>query len=49
MILTDLTNSEIIKYRDDIVDIAYNIEWENDFDIEINPLITEHIMLYFIV
>lgn len=39
MILTDLTDKEIIKYRDKIINIAYDIECENDFDIELNPLV----------
>ena len=39
MILTDLTDEEIIKYRDAIIDIAYDIEWDNNFDIDISPLV----------
>lgn len=39
MILTDLTDKEIIKYRDKIIDIAYDIEWDNNFDIDISPLV----------
>lgn len=39
MILTDLTDEEIIKYRDEIIDIAYDIEWDNNFDIDISPLV----------
>ena len=33
MILTDLSDDEIIKYRDKIWDYAYDIEWNNNFNI----------------
>ena len=39
MILTDLTDAEIIEKREKIWDIAYEIEWKNNFDIEISPLV----------
>lgn len=39
MILTDLTDNEIIEYRDKISDIAYDIEWDNNFDICFSPLL----------
>ena len=39
MILTDLTNDEINYYREKISDIAYDIEWENNFDIYLSPLL----------
>ena len=39
MILTDLTNEEMAKYREKVIDIAYDIEFDNNFDIEINPLL----------
>lgn len=39
MILTDLEDAEIIEYRSDISDIAYDIECENDFDIYFSPLL----------
>ena len=39
MILTDLSDNEIIEYRNKIYDVAYDIEFENDFDITISPLI----------
>jgi len=39
MILTDLTDEEIIEYRDHISDIAFDIESDNDFDIMLSPLI----------
>lgn len=39
MILTDLTDDEINQYRDKIVDIAYDIEWKNNFDIYLSPLL----------
>lgn len=39
MILTDLSDEEIIKYRDKISDIAYEIEYENNFDFMFSPLV----------
>ena len=39
MILTDLSDDEIAEYRIKIYDIAYDIEYENDFDICISPLL----------
>ena len=39
MILTDLTDKEIIKYRDKVSDIAYDIEGDNNFDIYLSPLV----------
>lgn len=39
MILTDLTDVEIVEYRDKILNIAYDIEEENDFDIYLSPLL----------
>ena len=39
MILTDLTDDEIVKYRSEIYDIAYNIEWDNNFEIYLSPLV----------
>lgn len=39
MILTDLTDKEIIKYTDRIWDYAYDIEWDNNFDISLSPLV----------
>ena len=39
MILTDLTDDEIVTYRQKIHDLAYDIEWNNDFDIDISPLV----------
>lgn len=39
MILTDLTDNEIIKYRDKIWDYAYDIEFDNNFDIQLSPLV----------
>ena len=39
MILTDLNDDEIIKYRNKIWDYAYEIEWNNNFDISLSPLI----------
>ena len=39
MVLTDLTDEEIIEYRDNISNIAYDIEEENDFDIYLSPLL----------
>lgn len=39
MILTDLKDDEIDDYRDKVIDIAYDIEWDNDFDITLFPLV----------
>ena len=39
MILTDLNDDEIIEYRENISDIAYDIELKNNFDIHISPLL----------
>lgn len=39
MILTDLTDNEIIEYRDKIWDYAYDIEFDNNFDIQLSPLV----------
>ena len=39
MILTDLKEEEIVKYRDKIWECAYNIEFDNNFDISLSPLI----------
>lgn len=39
MILTDLTDEEIVEYRDKIIDFAYDIEWDNNFDITLSPLV----------
>ncbi len=39
MILTDCSFEEIEKYRDEISDIAYDIEAENNFSIMLSPII----------
>ena len=39
MILTDLTDDEIVKYRREIVHLAYDIEYDNDFEISLSPLL----------
>ena len=39
MILTDFTDDEIVKYRSEIVQLAYEIEWNNKFDIHLSPLV----------
>lgn len=39
MILTDLTDDEIVKYREKIWDYAYDLEFDNNFDITLSPLI----------
>lgn len=39
MILTDLTDDEIVKYRREISYFTYDIECEYDFDISLSPLI----------
>lgn len=39
MILTDFTDDEIVENRNKIWDLAYDIEEENNFEIELNPLV----------
>ena len=39
MILTDLSDDEIIKYRDKIWAYAYDIEWNNNFNIMLSPIV----------
>ncbi len=39
MILTDLNDDEIIEYRSKIWDYAYDIEFDNNFDITLSPLV----------
>lgn len=39
MILTDLADDEIVKYRNDIAHLTYDIESDNNFDIRLSPLI----------
>lgn len=39
MILTDLTNDEIVKYRKKISYLAYDVNCDNDFDIYLSPII----------
>ncbi len=39
MILTNLTDDEIVKYRKEISHLAYDIEWDNNFEITLSPLL----------
>ena len=39
MILTDLNEKELEQYGEKICDIAYDIESENNFEIELSPLV----------
>ena len=39
MILTDFTDDELVQYRSEIVELAYDIEWDNKFDIHLSPLV----------
>lgn len=39
MILTDLTDDEIIKYRKEISYLAYDIECDNNFEVYLSPLV----------
>ena len=39
MILTDLSDEEIIEFRDKISDIAFDIEYDNEFDVMLSPLV----------
>ena len=39
MILTDLSDEEIIEDRTKIWDYAYDIKFDNNFDITLSPLV----------
>ncbi len=39
MILTDLTDDEIVEYREKIWDYAYDMEWDNNFEFALSPLV----------
>ena len=39
MILTDLTDDEIVEYRSKIAHLAYDIECGNDFSISLSPIL----------
>lgn len=39
MVLTNLTDDEIIKYRDEIWNFAYDIECEYNFTIHLSPIL----------
>ncbi len=39
MFLTDFEGEEIIKWRNKIVEVAYNIEFDNNFYIDFSPLV----------
>lgn len=39
MILTDLTDDEIVKYRRKISHLTYDIECKNNFEISVSPLL----------
>ncbi len=39
MILTDLTDDEIVKYRSEMSHLAYDVECDNDFNISLSPLL----------
>lgn len=39
MILTDLTNEEIIEYRELVSNIAFDIEFDTNFKVMISPLV----------
>ena len=39
MILTDFSDEEIIEYRDKISDVAFDIEFDNEFNVILSPLI----------
>lgn len=39
MILTDLTDDEIVQYRRKIVELSYSLEWDNKFDVHLSPLV----------
>ena len=39
MILTDLTDDEIVTCRSKIYHVAYDIEFDNNFDIALSPIV----------
>ena len=39
MILTDLSDDEIIEFSENISDIAFEIEFANNFDVMLSPLL----------
>lgn len=39
MILTDLTDDEIVKYRSEMSHLTYDIECNNNFNISLSPLL----------
>lgn len=39
MILTDLSDDEIVEYRKKISEYAYDIEYDNNFNIDLSPLV----------
>lgn len=39
MILTNLEENELEEYRTKIINYAYDIEWDNNFDITLSPLV----------
>ena len=39
MILTNFTDDERAQSRSEIVQLAYDIEWDNKFDIHLSPLV----------
>ncbi len=39
MILTDLSDDEIVEYRKKISEYAYDLEYDNNFNIDLSPLV----------
>ena len=39
MILTDLSDEELEEYRTKIVSLAYDLEWDHNFDIMLSPFV----------
>ena len=39
IILTDLTDDEIVKYRSEIAHFVYDVECNNNFEINLSPLL----------
>ncbi len=39
MILTDLSDDEIVEYRKRISHLVYDVECDNDFNVSLSPLI----------
>lgn len=39
MILTDFKDKQLLEYREKILDCAYDIEYDNNFEVNLSPLV----------